>query len=270
MPTCPACNHDIPPTDVNVAEGVALCRPCDHLHRLSDLASSEPAPPSEAGARDRIDADTPVPEGPPDPVPGTSYRDDGMFVTITASPRNFKHALIGLLMCVLWNGLISAGLFAAWTRILVALGVALPWVPSGGAPASGFVADALKMPIGLAVFINVFMIPFLLVGLAMLAATLYAIAGRLEVVVTDIEGWVWRGVLVWGRKKRFDPMTVTHLGTRVKMERDSSGDVHVEKKIFIGLPEGKPIRFGSTLTDQRRQFVERALRYAVLSRRQTR
>ena len=54
MPTCPTCNAIIPEDDINVSEGVALCRACDALHRVSRLLDDG----SEVGA---IDLQSPPP-----------------------------------------------------------------------------------------------------------------------------------------------------------------------------------------------------------------
>jgi hypothetical protein len=46
--------------------------------------------------------------------------------------------------------------------------------------------------------------------------------------------------------------------------RDSDGDRRKNTHIVIELVEGKPLKFGSSLPDERRQFLAASLRHALI------
>lgn len=258
MASCPSCLARITRADMNLREGIAICSNCHALHRLGGLAAlSESADPDE-----------PLPTISPEPVRGATYRDDGLLITITASARSFPAAAVLLIIAAFWNGVAYFFALAAWTRILSELGIQPIWV-SSPPPTSGPIADALGMPLALAVVMAIFMLPFMLIGFAMVLALLYAIIGRAEITIADHEAWIREAIGPWGRRKSFDPRTVTSIGTRMEMSRDASGDIRISRRLVIE-HEGKPIRFAGSLTEPRRKYLERAMRYAILSRRDPR
>ena len=91
MPRCPACAGEIPVDDVNVSEGVALCRACGKLHRLSGLVE-EVAP------------DTALLDNPP---AGCRAFEDGYGSVVRASCRTVPGAIGTLFACCFWNGILS-------------------------------------------------------------------------------------------------------------------------------------------------------------------
>jgi hypothetical protein len=120
------------------------------------------------------------------------------------------------------------------------------------------------MGVGMTIFLWLFLTPFILVGLAMIAGFLSCLAGRTEVRVRDWQGEIFTGIGSFGFTKRFKTDAIKNVRIEDRQWRDSDGDRRQSTHILIDLLEGKPIKFGSALSDERRQFVAAALRNAIL------
>src|SRR5256885_1368490 len=90
--TCPACGQPITADDINIQEGVGLCRACGKLSRLGDIAD-QPA----------VDANAPA-----TPPAGCSFEEpmEGGAV-VRASLRSPGGAVTALAVCLFWNGIVS-------------------------------------------------------------------------------------------------------------------------------------------------------------------
>jgi hypothetical protein len=84
--------------------------------------------------------------------------------------------------------------------------------------------------------------------------------GRTEVRINNANGVVFTGIGALGWRRRFDTMEVKNV--RINESRYSNGNESIS--IMIETREGKQIKFGSMLTNERRQFVLGALRKTVL------
>jgi hypothetical protein len=103
-------------------------------------------------------------------------------------------------------------------------------------------------------FQSLFGIPFLLGTLFLGAMTLMAVCGKLVVRVADSEGEVFAGIGALGWRRPFDASQVTS----VRMEPYVGG--HVQGSMRIVLDGPRKLRFGSILSEARRDFVADVLR----------
>lgn len=117
---------------------------------------------------------------------------------------------------------------------------------------------------GITIFLWLFLTPFIAVGLAMIAAFLSCLAGRTEISIRDWQGEIFSGIGPFGRRRKFKTEHVKNVRIEDKQWRDSDGDRRSSTNILIELTEAKPLKFGSSLTHERRQFLAGALRKAIL------
>lgn len=240
-PTCAKCGRVIPAGDVNVANDIAYCRACNLSHVLSDLTH---------GTRLETNPDLGHPPA------GAWYRSLGMETVIGATHFSIGGALGMLAASLFWNGIVSVFVFLALSGILKKAGVGTPaWFPDpkmNGAEMSTFMLS----------FLCVFLTPFILIGLGMIAAFLSALAGRTEARIGDSRGVIFTGVAKVGYRRHFSTRDVTCV--RLESKGSESQDNPGQPAIVIHLRDGKPIKFGGTLTEPRRQFVAAALRKKLL------
>ena len=251
---CP-CGQDIPVADINVAEGVALCRGCGKLSRLMDLAT----PLEETAAIEAANAPPPK---------GCRIDDFGGQVVMVASARSLTTAGPLLFFAAFWNSIVSVFVLIAiaglWTSFI---GPIPSWFPSpftsggtGGSGGSGGAGGSTGpnngMPLGMTLFLCVFLIPFVAVGVGVLSAALVAMAGRVEVRLRGPDGTVFTGIGPIGWRRRFDAASVK----AVKFV-ESSVETNGKRQKLIGIEtEHKTVKFGSVLTDQRRAWLAGALK----------
>lgn len=239
---CPDCHAELDAADVNVVEGVALCRECEKLIRLSHLLKAE-------------EKRTLAREFAAEPPAGTWTRDDGRAVVVGASMRSFPAACGLLFFCLFWNGIVSVFVAVVLASTLKHLGIALPvWFPAPNMNGS-------PMSVGMTVFMWLFLTPFMLVGLGLIAAFLSALGGRVEVSIDRDTGKVFEGIGLVGRTRRFDVHRVKDVRLDDKQWTDSDGDRRQNAKITI--EADKTINFGSGLSVERRRFVAAKLSDAL-------
>ncbi|MBX3405929.1 MAG: hypothetical protein KF869_04105 [Phycisphaeraceae bacterium] len=248
---CP-CGQDIPIADINVAEGVALCRGCGKLSRLMDLAT----PLEEAAAIEAANAEPPK---------GCRIDDFGGQVVLVASARSLTTAGPLLFFAAFWISIVSVFVLIAiaglWTNFV---GPIPTWFPSPFASGgSGGTSSAGQgMPLSMTLFLCVFLIPFVAVGMGVLGAALVAMAGRVEVRLRGPDGAVFTGIGPIGWRRRFDAASVK----AVKFV-ESSVETNGKRQKLIGIEtEHKTVKFGSVLTDQRRAWLGGALKTVLMPR----
>jgi hypothetical protein len=243
-PTCPGCKAVIPSEDVNVANDIAYCRACNLSHRLSSLTLGT-----------ALDENVDVTR----PPAGTWYQRDGIGLTIGGTHRSLGQAFALLFFCCFWNGIVSIFVLLALGSTLMRLGVPLPhWFPSPMSKGS-------PMPLGMTIFLWLFLTPFIAIGLGLLFGFLSSLLGRTEVRIQDGEASVFSGIGAVGLRKRFSTSEVRDVRIEDKRWRDSDGDSRRNTRIVIETNR-KPITFGSMLTDERRKFVAAAARKELLRR----
>jgi hypothetical protein len=242
-PTCPKCRRIIPGDDINVAGDVAFCRVCNVAHKLSELAQGTGIDPNLDLAR---------------PPQGAWQRASGLGTVIGASHRSIGGAAGLFAFAAFWNGIVSVFVALALSSTLTLIGLDRPsWFPkpimNGGA-----------MGAGITVFLWLFLTPFIVIGLAMIGAFLSCLAGRTEVRIRDWQGEIFSGIGSLGFRRKFNTENVKDVRIEDKQWRDSDGDRRRSVNIVIEMLEGKPLKFGSGLTEERRQFVAAAVRSAVV------
>lgn len=249
MATTCSCGARIEMEDINIAEGVALCRRCGRLSRLGDLAG-ESVVARPAGDRGRSDVSLAeerkaiaLAQG--EAPPGCALDDYGDRVVVRASARSLPAAMGLLFFCAFWNGIVGIFLAVLFASIMGHMGITLPaWFPNPGGGSS-------NMPLGMTVFMGLFLTPFVLIGAVMIGALLVAIAGRVEVRLRGGAGVVYTGVGPFGWKRRFDAYSVV----AVRFV-ESDVEVNDKKQRAIAIEtEGKTVKFGSGMPDRRRLWL---------------
>lgn len=241
-PACPKCRHPIPPDDVNVGANLAFCRACNLAHELSVIARGTGIPPDVDLYR---------------PPPGAWQRASGLGTFIGATQRSLSGAFFTFLFGGFWNGIVGVFVALALAATLGHLGISRPdWFPTpkmNGGP----------IGIGMTLFLWVFLTPFIAIGLAMIAAFLSCLGGRTELRIRDYQGELFSGIGPLGFRKRFKIPDIKDVRIETRKWRSRDGERDRTPTILIELAEGKPIKFGSSLREDRRQFIAAALRKAI-------
>ncbi len=242
-PRCPTCSKTILSDDVNVAKDVAYCRSCNLAHSLSALVHT-----SELTNGINLDR----------PPPGVHYDLHEGHITVSATHRSLGAAAGALAIALFWNGIVSIFVLIAIAGTLHNLKVALPtWFPSpemNGSP----------MSLGMNLFLWIFLTPFIVIGTSMIGAFFLSVWGKTEVRADPTGGTVFTGVGPLGYRRRFMTTHVSDVRIEDKQWRDSDGDRQQKICIIIETQEGKLIRFGSMLSNERRRFLAALLRKFLL------
>lgn len=238
-PTCCKCRRVIPGDDINVAKDLAYCRECNLSYRLSDLTFND-------NASTNVDLNR--------PPGGAWYRTDGGGAVIGATNRSFGTAFGMLFFALFWNGIVSVFVVFAIAGTLHNLHVPQPaWFPApkmnGG-----------EMGPGMVLFLWLFLTPFIGVGLFVASMCLSGLFGRTEVKIEGARGGIFTGVGALGWRRNFDASQVRDV--RINQTRNSQGNDTFT--ILIETREGKQLKLGSLLSNERRQFVLGALRRSLL------
>ena len=237
-PTCPKCRRVRPPDDVNVSNDVAYCRGCNLANKLSELVEE-----SEL----HVDLTN--------PPAGAWYRENGLSRTFGATHRSLGTAIGALLISLFWNGIVSIFVLIAIGSTLRHMGIPLPhWFPT---PES----NGQPMTVGMTIFLWIFLTPFIAIGLAMVGAFISAIGGHTEVRLYGSQGEIFHGFGQIGWHRRFEPADVTKI--RLEEKRNTEGNNN-RTYVVIELGSGKRLRFGSLLTEERRNFIASAIRQTLL------
>ncbi|MCX5659529.1 MAG: hypothetical protein NTW19_07370 [Planctomycetota bacterium] len=246
---CPACGAAIAIDDINIQEGVGLCRACGRLSRLADMVEAcEWAGVSE------------------EPPAGCRLDDDGARIAVRASARTVGGMLGVLAICLFWNGIVSVFLLVAIGGLYTHLVGPLPaWfpAPSGqGSPGGAGSGSNGFQTLGETLFLCVFLTPFVLVGLALIGGLVFAAAGEVRVQLDGAAGSVWTGVKFIGWTQRFDASAVTRvtIGNASWPKNDQ-----VQKNIEIHAD--RRVKFGSGLPEARRLWMTMVLRTLLLGQR---
>lgn len=280
-PHCPACHQNLAPSDINMREGVALCSSCGALTRVGDLGGLDDASEQLGDLPEKfkewfgLSTDTgdwtntvndlwrAVPSG--CSVKGS--RDD---IRIAATTRAYGSAAAMLFFAVFWNSIVSIFLAAALSGVWSYFFGKLPaWFPSQGSNQKSM------MPIGMALFVLVFMIPFVSIGVMLIVGILMSLFGSVKMRIRHEQASVSSGIgpICWSRRFEVNNVTNVCLGekpvkTKNNSSKNSSRSVHIQahKLIRVGssLSENRMKWFGSVATlllmEPRQQDVDDLLR----------
>jgi hypothetical protein len=233
---CPQCDAPLGPETMNIAEGVALCPECGKLSPLSEV----------------VEATTPLEELVENPPAGCTISEWGDQTTLYANLRSGMRLLGTLFAATFWNGITSIFLLKALTSLYHNLIGPLPdWVPTLG--------DAV--PLGTALLFCLFLIPFVLIGAAMIFAIFCYAWGRIEITVDRHEAKVRTGFGPFNWTQRFDPDQVEEVD--LGFSRWASNGQHQEQ---IEIHADRKVNFGSMLSEERREWLYEVLRAKLLRR----
>ncbi len=194
---CPDCDRVLSADDINIKEGVALCPSCGKLLRLSELKSSGR---TNAEILDR-------------PPSGCTLKVEGQRLVATVSIRSIIGFLFPGIFALFWNGIVSifvliaiAGLYA---NLIGPLG---QWVPVPGVKDGKPEMNGGPMDLGMTLFLCIFLIPFVTVGVVMSGTALINLLGKTTVVIDEFDSYTATGVWFFRWKKRFDAKQVREIG----------------------------------------------------------
>lgn len=224
LTSCPKCGTTIPADDVNVAKDIAFCRACDKGFALSDLVNNLVVPA-------QVDLSS--------PPRGAWYRDDGGTVSIGASLRSAGGAFGVLFFAGFWN-------LVSWTIFIAML------TGSGKVTGVGIHHSGGKTVAGPVAYL--FLTPFLLIGAVAALLALLVLIGRVEVVIRGQEGSIFTGAGSIGSRRLFDPASVTGVALR-----PANWTKNNQPQYAVCL-DGPALKFGSMLSEPKRQFIAAALR----------
>lgn len=107
-------------------------------------------------------------------------------------------------------------------------------------------------------FEQLFFIPFILVGIGVLAGAVYTLFGRMTLTLNPGRGELFRGVGGMGRRQRF----LLAKNARISIEESCiRQNEKVVYKIVVEQPGGKPFQFGTGIAeDEAQQYVAALLR----------
>jgi len=237
-PVCPSCGRGIPGQDINVASDIAFCRKCNLTHSLSALASGTVVDPE-------VDLSQ--------PPAGSWFRRDGDGLVTGATHRSLGQALGLLFFSLFWNGIVSVFVMLAAASTLHRLGVSLP----AGFPST--FARSNTLPLGMLVFLWLFLTPFIAVGILVASSFLSCLAGRTEVRLQGGQGVIFSGVGRIGIRRRFAASDVRDVGVQDRCWQDSQGRSRHAVSIVMDTTT-KPLKFGSMLSEARRRFLAGVLK----------
>lgn len=244
---CPVCGGPIATDDINIQEGVGLCRACGKLSRLAEIADQPAADPKMFDA----------------PPPGCTLEDrTGGAKVLRATLRSAGRAVGLLAICLFWNGIVSVFVLIALAGLYTNFIGPLPeWfpAPTGTQNKNGNIGPG--MPLGMNLFLCVFLIPFVTIGLIMFLAFLTCVVGRIEVLLDGPIGRVRTGFGPFNWTRRFDP-------TRVKrvIQGQTSYEENGRTKAVIQIDADRTVKFGSMLEDGRRAWMMGALHLLLVAK----
>lgn len=237
-PICPRCKQVIPSEDINVANDIAFCRKCDLSHSLSALATG-------TVVDDEVDLSWP-PEG-------AWFKREADGLVVGATHRALGQAFGLLFFALFWNGIVSFFVLLAIISTFQHLGMPFPaWILAK-------FSKSPTVPIGMTIFLWVFLTPFIVIGLVVLSSCLSCLAGRTEIRLQGGQGSLFSGVGPLGFRKRFVASEVRAVRIDNRAWRDSNGNSRRSAQIILET-DYKPIKFGSMLSQERRAFLAGALK----------
>lgn len=223
---CPKCKSAIDVADLNMAQGVALCRVCGDLKMLSEVMSVPVMDPADASQ----------------PPAGCRVEDWGSGVRYEASCRSIPAAIGTGIFATFWNGV-------TWTILLNFLSGATTQSTGSSPQTTPAEHDPAGTQAGLA-FAFLFMIPFVAIGIGMAIGFIVSVFGKVVVTIEGDEGRVRTGVGVLSWTRRFDVGAV-----KAVTLGQTSYLVNNQHKPLIVIEGAKTLKFGSGLSDRRRKWL---------------
>jgi len=246
---CPECGAPIAQADINMAEGVALCRACGRLSRLGDVAMADSPP---------------APAFPGTPPSGCRFIDGGPGgeTELHATIRSGS-AVFFLIFATFWNSIVSIFVVIAIAGLYSRLIGPLPsWYPNPPMSSGkhGTPHPASSMSTSELTFMCLFLIPFVLVGIGTALVALIGLLGSLRIRIdpTAVRVRTGLGPLAWTRT--IDPTRIT----RVSIGQTSWQQNNRTLPLIVIAAADREVKFGSQLSPERRNWMAAVLRQRLL------
>lgn len=241
---CPDCDELITSEAINIKEGVALCSQCGKLSRLSELNVSGIS----------------VAEILAHPPAGCSVISDSQRVTVTASLRSLAGFLFPAGFALFWNSITAIFVLIAIAGLYSNLIGPLPnWFPAPGLKEGKPEMNGGPMDLGMTLFLCVFLIPFVTIGIGMAGAAIMNLIGKVEVIIDEFDSYVATGFGIIRWKKRFDAREVktVEFGTTPWQSEGGANKL-------IEIVANRRVKFGSLLQSDRMAWLRAVLREILL------
>lgn len=242
---CPQCARPIADADINESNDVGYCRNCNLSMPIGKLRNSV-TPKSAASINS--------------PPLGAWYRDDNHTKTIGASYRQPLKAISKAFEAIPTMAAVLLLIGITLISTLGSMGVRIPdWIPLP-------IREIAEKSQGcMMILMWVFALAFGWIALSSLGVLALFLAGTLEVSIADGVGSVTTRAFGIGRRLPFDPSRVK--GVWVERERYTKRKkTRYRPIVVLDLEDGKPIRFGERLPDDRLEYVVAALNVALVNR----
>ena len=194
------------------------------------------------------------------PPAGCSVVSDGQRMTATVSLRSLAGFIFSAGFALFWNGITSVFVLIAIAGLYTNLIGPLPhWFPAPALKDGKPEMNGGPMELGMTLFLCVFLIPFVTIGLGMAAVAIMNLIGKVEVVIDEFDSFVATGFGLFRWKKRFDPREVqaVEFGTK-SWQSDGEGNKLIE------IRGNRTVKFGSLLQSDRMEWLRAVLRQSLL------
>lgn len=195
------------------------------------------------------------------PPTGCSLVSVGQGVIASASLRSFTGFLFLAGFALFWNGMLSVFVLLAVAGLYTNLIGPLPaWFPAPGLKDGKPEMKFGPMDLGMTLFLCVFLIPFVTVGILMAGMALMNIIGKVEVVIDELDSCIATGVGFVKWKRRFDPLQVRAIEFGSPAWQSEGGSNRL-----IELTANRTIKFGSLLQTDRMEWLRAVLKELLLT-----
>ncbi|NLB68716.1 MAG: hypothetical protein GX804_03385 [Lentisphaerae bacterium] len=244
-PKCPECGNAITGDDINVSNNIAYCRVCNVAHKFSTLLSI-------GNLTDNIDINS--------PPGGVRLETHGNNLNIDVSNRSIGTAIGMLFFALFWNGIVSIFVLLVTASTLQHLNVPIPvWFPMP-------VTNEDLMDVRTTVFMWVFLTPFIIIGVTVACAFLFAIGGKTKIHVSRGLSYVFKGIGSVGYRKNFKIADVSDVSISESPWQSGDSGSGRRPSIVIETNSGKKIRFGTMFTSQQQNFIAVLLYKTLITR----
>ncbi len=234
---CPSCGAVLPNEQINIKQSVAYCPGCGKLSDLRDVIES-------------TDSAVDIQQTPS----GCYVWNEGARIKVQSTLRSIFGALGSLVFALFWNGIVS---------VFVLVAISGLWLNLAGEPPEYLPApdtNGKEMTKGSTLFLCIFLIPFVLVGMGAFACFLFNLWGRIEVLLDGPNGSIRTGIPILGWTRRFDANRVTKVTSDVSSWQQSG-----RTRGLIKIDADRTIKFGSQLNDTRRDWMRSVLKKLLVS-----
>ena len=241
---CPDCDDVLTAETINIKEGVALCPKCGKLSRLSELTYSDRSIQEILGK----------------PPAGCSIVALDHGVIARASLRSLSGFIFPALFALFWNGVICLFVSQAIAGLYANLIGPVPaWFPSPGLKDGVPQMNDGPMDLGMTLYLCLFMIPFVTIGVGMAGLAIMNLVGKVEVVIDEFEANIATGFWIFIWRRRFDPREVRSVNYGETAWRSNGGS-----NALIELVCDRSIKFGSMLQADRMEWLRVVLKELLL------